>query len=236
MCCVGFPNPCRSPPQGHQGGLQLLGRSHRAPGDQGPGEPIFILHLGSPHHALYLISLGTTKTVAFSLCQECPTPVCLANPRSSFQTQPRFGASLKSCSQVEATALLGPAGCCTCSSHRFTGLICFCICRLCRLLADYPPWHREGILNVFPKWINTGLPQSHQSQCCPLGSQNKPALVSQGKPSGMESHLVLKQIGTVLHTNVAAESRPMGIKLCNPSITKWSFSSQSGQSPQFRRK
>lgn len=43
----------------------------------------------------------------------------------------------------------------------------------------------EGILNLFIKWINTELPQSHQSQHCPLGSQNKPALVSQGKPSGV---------------------------------------------------
>lgn len=131
------------------------------------------------------------KNVAFAFFQERPNPICLANPHSSFQTQPRAGTFLKPCSQVEVTApVWALSDCCTCFSHStcsalqgsysvFSQSAALAVCWINTALAG------EGVLNLFIKWINTELPRSHQSQHCPLGSQNEPALVSQGKPSGV---------------------------------------------------
>ena len=167
-------------------------------------------------HALHLTTLGTQKlwpfytTMLCSLSQWCLASTCLANPHSAFHTEPEPQTPWSlSPSRSDSTA--------------------WCLLWLRHPLLSWHPFHFTGCgstsavlaasrtvtlsqapslalesLNSLIKWISAGLPQSHQSQHCPLGSQNKPALVVPRKASeGLESHLSKKQGGMTLNTNVA---------------------------------
>lgn len=113
----------------------------------------------------------------------------------------------------------------------------------CCLLDYQPPWHRGGTLNWFIKWINTELPQFCRSQCCPLGSQNKPAQCSSEKPFRGWNPISFSQWGWNDSPYKGGCDYAMrkadcvnDISHCNPSIIRRPFSSQHGQSLGFRRK
>lgn len=166
------------------------------------GTPIFILLLGSSH-ALHLTTLGNTKTVGFSYHRALSLPgtpgcpICLAN-KSSFTfpdvaqswclLQVLFSGS-RDCPCCVPSLAAAPASLTPPVPPYLASMFPHLL--PCRLLDYHPPWHRGGTLNLFIKWINTELPQFRQSQCYPLGSQSKPALVFLREAfQGLESHLI----------------------------------------------
>lgn len=168
--------------------------------------PIFRLHLGSPH----LTSCSTLNYFGHhKTCGLFTLPCFLPLPGMPDPHLPKKSSLMAQ--WVPAGSLVAPAcalsGCCLLLSQyclHFIGLLHFHIYHPGCLLGYHPPPHTESILNLFIKWMNTELCQSHQSLPCRLGLQKKPTLVFPRKAfRGPESHVIFKEVWNGFSPNVA---------------------------------